>query len=226
MKHTKHNQDKGFSLIELIVAMTMMLILLGIVSTLFSKSLGMRARESRRTDALTSAQAALNVMSREISNSGFGIYEDPITQKSSNGIIIADSGQSKIHFRANIENVGLTTLPVGSTVLSTNKAGEDVTYFFDANTDSIVRYDPNDAIPTSVIVNRISNVTFKYFDYVGTSSTVTPEPGNNTPTSNTGRVRITITVQLEPVEGQPDNQSVRLTSEVTLRNSLYMLNQY
>ncbi len=195
------------------VAMTIMLILLGITATLFSRVLGIRARESRRTDALTSAQAALNVMSREISNSGFGLYSDSTTKTPLNGIVAADSGANKIHFKANVVN--------SDSVISSS--GEDVTYFFDSTTSSIVRYDPNDTTPTSVVINRISNVAFKYFNYAGSSSTPTE---TTTPTSDTARVRITVSVQLDHVQDQPDNQTVTFSSDVTLRNSDYMLNQY
>lgn len=203
--------------------MTVMLILLGIVSALLAKSLSIRSRESQKAEALASAQAALNVLSREIANSGFGINANSNSQIASNGIVTADSDATRIHFRANIENVGIISPPAGATVLSTNQPGEDVTYFFDAATDSIVRYDPNDAPQTSVLVNRISLVTFTYFDYVGTNSTGTIA---TTPTNNTGRVRITVKVGLDPVSGQPNPIEVTFTSDVTLRNSSYMLNQY
>lgn len=105
----------------------------------------------------------------------------------------------------------------------TEDEGEEVTYFFDSTNQSIVRYAPNDPTETSVIVNRISDVTFSYFDYTGSSSTATER---TTPTNDTGRVRITVTVKLEEVSGQPTNQTVTYTSDVTIRNSDYMLNQY
>jgi len=63
----------GFSILELMIAMTIILIVLGLVMTLFGKSLSSRQRESSRTDALTAAQAALNVISREVANSGYGL---------------------------------------------------------------------------------------------------------------------------------------------------------
>ncbi|MDQ3322792.1 MAG: prepilin-type N-terminal cleavage/methylation domain-containing protein [Acidobacteriota bacterium] len=219
MKRVKNNTSAGFSLAELMLAMTITLLLLGLVSGLFSRALGTRARESRRTDALTSAQAALNVMSREISNAGYGIfYLDNGTRFPSNGVIAADSNNKRIHFRANITNENGET----------SSSGEDVTYFFDKATDSIVRYDPHgigkNTPLTSVIVNRISDVTFAYFNYDGT--TQPPKDGTTIPSENTGRVRITITVKLDHVQGQPDNQVVTFTSDVTLRNSNYMLNQY
>lgn len=207
--------------------MTIMLVLLGLVSTLFSRALSVRARESRRTDALTSAQAALNVMSREIANSGFGLYSDPQSKRSLNGIVLADSTSNKIHFRSNIVN--LKTSPTNDDI---TKPGEDITYFFDSVTDSIVRYDAhavlntttNNYTPqTSVIINRISSVKFDYFNYAGSVSTPTQ---TSTPTADTGRVKITVTVKLEPVQNQPNNQVVTFTSDVTLRNSSYMLHQY
>ena len=222
MKSKKLNSHAGFSLLELIIAMVMMLMLLAIVSTLISRAVSVRARESQRTDALTAAQAALNVLTREIANSGFGLSTPGDSRLANNAIVAADSNDKRIHIRANINNVGLTTVPPGSTVLSTNEPGEDITYFFDSATDSIVRYDKNlDA--TSVVVNRISDVTFEYFDYVGANSSGVQV---TTPTNNTGRVRITVTVRLDPVYGQPNPSNITFTSDVTLRNSSYMLNQY
>lgn len=205
MKKVKNTNNKGFSLIELLIAMSITLILLGLATSLFAGALGTRTRESRRTDALTSARAALSAISREVSNSGYGL--------TNNGIVTADSGAQTLHFRANLSNDDYTT----------DSAGEDVTYFFDPTTKSIVRYDPHNTPTTSVIVNRISDVAFSYFDYTANSSTPT---ATTIPTVNTGRVRITVTVELEPVTGQPSNQSVVFTSDVTLRNSSYMLNQY
>lgn len=212
--------NSGFSLVELLVTMGIMLTLLGIVGTLLSQSLRIRARESQRSDALASAQAALNVLSREIANAGFGIVTSDGLGTASNGIVAADSTSNRIHFRTNVDNVG----PVGgSTVVATNDTGEDITYFFDAPTQSIVRYDPNDTPTTSVVVNRISNVTFQYFDYSGINSSGVQV---STPTNNTGRVRITVTVLMDPVYGQPNPSSIIFTSDVTLRNASYMLNQY
>jgi len=217
----KRQGQAGFSLLEMMISMVIMLALMGIVTSLLSRNLGVRARESQRTDALTSAEAALNVMSREIANSGFGIYTGTNARLANNGIITADSNSTQIHFRANVYNAGV--MNTTSSVLTTDDAGEDITYFFDASTNSIVRFDPNDTPQTSVVVNKISSVTYTYFDYSGTRSTGTQ---TTTPTANTGRIRITVLVQLDPIQGQPNPSDVQFTSEVTLRNSPYVLNQY
>ncbi len=205
VKKSRKENSSGFSLIEMLVAMTITLVLLGLVSTLFARAMGTRERESRKSDALTSARAALSSISREVGNSGYGLTD--------NGIVTSNSGAQRIRVRANLSNNDY----------STDGPGEDVSYFFDATTQSIVRYAPNANPTTAVVVNRISNVTFTYFDYVGSNSTPTM---SSTPSADTGRVRITVTVLLDAVQGQPVNQSVTFTSDVTLRNSTYMLNQY
>jgi len=185
--------------------MTIMLVLMGLIGTLFSRSMGVRSRESRRTDALTSAQAALNILSREIADSGYGLTD--------NGIVLADSGANRIHFRANIQNSNTVT----------NEAGEDLTYYFDQPTQSIVRYEKiGNSGTTSAIVNRVSNVTFRYYNYTGSSSTPTI---TTAPTVDTCRVEITVVVTLDPVPNMPA-QTVSFVTDVTLRNSNYMLNQY
>ena len=204
-KNKNRKNEAGFSLIEMVIVMTIMLVILAIVSNVFTAALGTRDRETQKTDALTTMQAALNVMSREIGNAGFGL--------NGNGIVTAGSNEQKIHFRANIINDDWQT----------NDAGEDIMYYYDPDIDSVVRYDRY-AIPnTSVVINRVSNVTFKYFNYAGGSSTPTE---TSTPTSKTGKIKISLLVQLENVQGQPENQTVRLTTEIALRNSTYMLNQY
>ncbi len=215
MSKSKSNQS-GFSLLELTIAMTVILVLMGAASTLLFRAFGTRARESQRTDALVSAQAALDSMSRDIANSGYGLSKD-------NGIIGADSGAQRLHFRANIINDEPIPPEVSVSELLVNDPNEDVTYYFDNSTQSILRYDRFANPTTTIIVNRISNVNFNYFNYFGNTSTATPV---TVPTQDTGLVRITVTVSLDPVAGQPNNRTVTLTSDVTLRNSEYMLKQY
>jgi prepilin-type N-terminal cleavage/methylation domain-containing protein len=221
MTANKKHAQTGFSLLELMVAMTVMLIMMGVASTLFSRSLGVRLRESRTTDALTSAYAALNVMSREISNGGFGLV-NPATGLATNGIVLADSSDHQIHVRSNFTNITPYTDP--NAPGQTNDPGEDVTYYFESATKSIVRYDPHSTPTTSVVVNKISNVTFNYYDYVTSGSSGTGP--NAAPTAATGRIVLTVTVDLEPVYGQPNPEAITFSSEVNMRNSNYMLQQY
>lgn len=215
MKKSNKRQS-GFSILELIVAMTIILIILGLVTTLFARSLSTRQRESSRTDALTAAQAAINVISREIANSGYGLRYDA-NANSDNGLVFADSNAQQIHFRANTTNDNIVL----------TDPGEDVIYYYEPGTKSILRYDVNGDGPgvprTSIVINRISSLSFQYFNYTG----VNPVPTTAVvPTNQTGRVRVTVTVNLERVTDQANPQNVVLVSDVTLRNAEYMLQQY
>jgi prepilin-type N-terminal cleavage/methylation domain-containing protein len=224
-KRKKKNQ-KGFSLIELTVAMTIMLILLSVVSTLITRAMGVRQRETRRADALVSVQAALNVISREVANAGFGLYNDAATRVANNGIVTADSGANRIRVRTNMLNQGDKTNcenNIVDTACLTDQPGEDVTYYLDAATLSIVRYDPTETPTTSVVVNRVSSLEFKYFQYDPATGTVAE---STTPSATTSRVEITVKAQLEQIVGQVNPSDVTYKSQVTLRNASYMLRQY
>ena len=75
--------EAGFSLLELVIAMTITLLMMTAASTLLTSSVGTRVRENSRTDALADAQRAIQIMSREIANSGFGL--------TNNGIVPTDA---------------------------------------------------------------------------------------------------------------------------------------
>ena len=45
-----HNSQRGFSFIELLIAMTVTIVIAGIASTLVAQSFRMRAREDARSD--------------------------------------------------------------------------------------------------------------------------------------------------------------------------------
>ena len=200
---------KGFSLIELIFSMVLSLVILGIAVATFSSALRTREKETSKTDAITSTQAALNIMSREIGNSGYGLI--------TNGIVSADSTAKRLHIRANVVNDDSET----------DDPGEDITFYWDSATQSVVRYDAFNGGSTSGIINRVSDVDFLYYNYTYNVATNTVDlTESSTATINTGRINIALKVNLPDVPGQPINQSVKVSSDITLRNSTYMLEQY
>ena len=75
--------EAGFSLFELIIAMTITLVVLTVATTLLARSLNMRTRSNENVDALADAERALNIMSREIAQAGFNLND--------NGIVPEDS---------------------------------------------------------------------------------------------------------------------------------------
>lgn len=203
--------ETGFTLVELILSMVLSLVILGVGVGVFSGALRGREYQSARTDAIVSAQAAMNIMSREIGNAGYGLLN--------NGIVLADSTNTRLHFRTNVDNSDFVTVD----------PNEDVTFFCDScdsDGGSIVRYDASGTGTTSGIINKVSRVQFQYWDYNEITHAVSGP--FNVPTLNTGRVTITLTVIINNIAGAPsgDAANVTVTSDVTLRNSPYMLNRY
>ena len=142
--------ERGFSLLELLIAMAITLAILTAASTLLATSLRTRSRENTRSQALASAQRALNIMTREIGNSGYGLND--------NGIVTADSDVSSIRVRANLNN---------DTDLS--DADEDVRFVFQSANGSVVRVD--NAVGSVVLASRITGLTIRYLDMAGNTAT-------------------------------------------------------
>lgn len=200
MNYCEKNRLNGFSLLELVIAMTITLTLLGIASTILTGAFGILKGESQRTKALVSAQMAIGLMSREIANSGFGLK--------GNGIVLVDSNKQVLHFRANIKNNNSTT----------NDPGEDIIYFYDSAARSVIRFDPYDSSQTSAICNKINSLSFQYLNISNSGTT-----SGDIPTLNTSRIRIAINFTIERGNGQNEDQNMTLITDVALRNSDFLL---
>jgi len=142
--------EAGFSLLELTIAMGISLAVLAAASTLLATSLRTRSRENTRSEALASAQRALNIMTREIGNSGYGLTD--------NGIVTADSAADSIRVRANLNN---------DTDLS--DTDEDLRFVFQSANGAIVRVD--NAAGSVVLATNITGLTINYLDMSGNSAT-------------------------------------------------------
>jgi hypothetical protein len=127
---------------------------------------------------------------------------------------LADCTGKTLHFRTNTSNHDSTT----------NSPGEDLTFYYDAASQSVVRYDVISG--TSGVINRVSDVDFVYYNYVvdQTTGNVTVSTGNAS--VDTARVNVQLKVLLPNIQGQPLNRIETVKSDVTLRSSPYMLGQY
>jgi type II secretory pathway component PulJ len=234
--------ESGFSLFELMIAMTITLTVMGLASTLLASSFNIRSREDRKSDAIADVQRALNIMTREISNSGFKLPTG-LPSVSSNGLVAGDSDSESIRIVSNLN--GLPD-PANSYFEDSDvtDADEDVKFlmYVDATLGQryIVRYERNSTNQTTVLANRIDSLTFHYYDEKVTYDTITNESGavdiNNVkngagetedPVSPADAKFIVIAVGVTlPEVGkrgtagyQPASQ-VQLTSDVVLRNSI------
>jgi Tfp pilus assembly protein PilW len=212
------SRELGFSLIELLIAMTITFTVLGLTGSLLASSFNVRSRENQKSDALADAQRALNVMTREIANTGFGL--------SNNGIVAADSNQSAIRIRSN-----LNAFDGQSTSNSVSDRNEDVKYsLYTAGNDSfIVRLDIGTQNQTTVLANRVDTLNIRYYparvSYTASSndcniSTTSPEV---TQKSDTKYIVISVCVEL-PARGAPGSPGYQPVSRVQLVSDVYLRN--
>src|SRR5262245_42434269 len=216
--------NKGFSLLELVVAMGITILLAGLASMLLAGSFSSRARENQRTEALADTQRGLNLMTREIANSGYGLTD--------NGLVAADSGLNSIRVRANLNAAsGETTSNAAS------DRDEDVKYllYTESNNSYIVRLDVNSAASEMVLANRVDAIKFRYYadkvTYTASNCDITDvrdsfgnPVGEVAQKAGAKYVVLSICVNLPAVStpgapGYQPSSSVQLVSDIALRNS-------
>jgi len=219
------SRSEGFSLVELTIAMTITLVVMGIASTMLANAFHARARENQKSDALADAQRALNIISREIANAGFNL--------SSNGIIDADSGITSIRIRSNLNK--FDTNANADSRNNVRDPGEDIKYSITEaeNTTYLARYDEYaNTVPEqkTVLANRIDSFNIHYFDQrvTYTANTGDTDISNKSvpevAPSAAKYIVIALSVTLNQVgtEGEPGFQRAfrtLLVSDITLRNS-------
>jgi type II secretory pathway pseudopilin PulG len=215
----KHNPERptGFSIIELLLSMTVTLILMGLASVLIASSFNVRGRENQKSSALADAQRALNGMTREIANSGFGL--------SNNGIVAVQSTSTAIRVRANLNAFDRET-----TSNSVVDSDEDVLYnlFTDSTQSYVERIDVNSGARTTVLANRVDALVIKYYadkvDYTSGACTINTAASEVSDKTQAKYIVIVACIQMPAVgrPGSPGYQpatNVQLISDVSLRNS-------
>ena len=218
-----NKRSGGFSLLELLIAMGITLTLMTAAATLLASALRVRSRENQKSDALADTQRALNIMSREIANTGFNL--------TNNGIVAADSSLNSIRIRSNMNRFDFSIDVNDASRNDVIDPGEDITYFINeaANTKYLARHDKF-GNGSTVLANRIDSMNIHYFDQ---KVTYTAPPGGTDITDVSATevseaeakyIVISISVTLDAV-GTPNTPgyqppySVLLCSDVALRNT-------
>ena len=238
-RNSNFSKAAGFSLLELVIAMTITLFILGIASTLLAGAFNIRSRQNQRTDALADVQRALVTMSHEIANAGFNL--DP---SKTNGIIDSDSqvdanGNGTIRVRANLNKFDSTVSAAARAGIGVagEDAGEDIKYFVLPTTETsyLARYDAFGGPPT-VLANRIDSFRVQYYDERVTYTTGTCTAPisnvrnaagvteNQVNPSQARYVVLIVCVKLDAVgtpksPGYQPASTVLLASDVALRNA-------
>ncbi|MDX6531236.1 MAG: hypothetical protein QOH41_3526 [Blastocatellia bacterium] len=215
--HTTAFNQSGFSLLELVIGMSITLVIMTIASTLLASSFAIRGRENQRSAAIADAQRALNSMSREIANAGYGL--------STNGIVAGDSGLTQIRVRSDLNLSG-----------ATDTDSEDLKYVLvsDANGSFIVRMNLQPSQTTSLVANRIDGLAIYYYDQrvtytigSGVITSVLNAAGSSQAqvTPDQAKYIVLLARVALPAVGTPGSpgyqgpSSTQLVSTVTLRNA-------
>ena len=129
--------SRGYTLVEVLVAATIGVIMLGVVISIFVQEDKVIQKESEDTNIRAKGRHVLKVLAKEIRMAGFGLPPD---------VGVTDiSATDSVTFRANLDDVRTTTPPgaVGTNAVSLNDT--DITVVNGSgftNGDSIVIYDP------------------------------------------------------------------------------------
>jgi len=218
VRDEKKEAEAGFSLVELMIAMTISLVLMGVATNLLATSFNIRSRENARTDSIADVQRALNIMAREIAIGGYGF------DQSSNGLVTGDCDASSLRVRSNLNRYS-----AGSTTVESES--EDVKYLIDVRDglNFLVRFDRfAPGVQATVLANRIDTLEITYWSPTNTALNVTADPSQ---VRNAVGVRITVGVNLAAV-GTPSSPgyqpatTMQLSSDVTLRNVSQNLTTY
>lgn len=221
----KQATSRGFSLIELMIAMAITMALMTAAATLLANALRVRSRENQKSDALADTQRALNIMSREIANAGFNL--------SGNGIVALDSGPNQLRIRSNLNRFDYDPSVTDTMRESISESGEDITYFLKEveNTKYLARHDMY-GTGSTVLANRIDSLNIHYFDQKvkydclpGDDDISNKSVGEVTAdVTKTKYIVLAVSVTLDPVgtfgsTGYQPPYSVLLCSDVALRNT-------
>ena len=163
MQNRRAKNEAGFSMVELIIGMTITITVMGLASSILAGAFKIRSREDRKSDAVADVQRAINIMSREISNSGVKIPEG-LSAVSTNGVVGGDSTNDSIRIVSNLNG-----MPDSSNNFfedaDLDDADEDVKFlmYVDAAQRYIVRYEKNGTNQTTVLANRVDSLVFRYY---------------------------------------------------------------
>jgi prepilin-type N-terminal cleavage/methylation domain-containing protein len=241
MQTNRSQKQAGFSLFELLIAMAITLTIMTLSCGLLAAGFRMRSREDRKSDAIADVQRALNIMTREISNSGLKLPSG-LPAIASNGLVTSDSDNDELRIVSNLNGMPDTANGFVEDIDVTD-ADEDVKFLMYVDADLgqryIVRYEKNGSNQTTVLANRIDSLVFRYYDEKVTYDTTVVDgvcdianvrnaAGDTESEVSPSAARfivIAVGVTLPAVgtantEGYQPPSQMQLTSDVVLRNSI------
>jgi len=191
--------ERGATLVELFITLTLLGIILGAVCTSFVSQRTVAAVHSQRGALIQQAQAALELVTRELRRAGTnptGAAFTPVTYSA-----------TQLEIRADLNGNGTTD--------TTADPDEHLIYAYDSTNTQITRNAGNGAQP---LVEHIRAFTFQYLDSAG-NPVLSSSPTVN---SDIRQLQISITAQTASADPRytPNNgyRTFTMTSLINLRN--------
>jgi type IV pilus assembly protein PilW len=183
----------GFTLLELLVTLTILAMVLLVLSTIFIATNRTHRKVNRNANLQASARQALSLLSTEVREAG----ADPTVPPTGIvGIVSADSVSLRVRADLNADGAITTTEP-----------SEDVTYTYVPGTKTLQR---NPGTGASDLLKNVTAMTFTYFD-------VNNAPLTSLPLSASDRLAVhSIGVSITCLDR--DSQTLNLSSRISLRN--------
>ena len=222
--------------------MAITITVMGLASSILAGGFNIRSREDRKSDGIADVQRALNIMTREISNSGLKLPAG-LAAVATNGVVTNDSDSDSIRIVSNLNGMpdSANAYFEDTDVTDTD---EDIKFLMYVDTDLnqryIVRYEKNGSNQTTVLANRVDSLIFRYYDEKVTYDTTVDDSGvcditnvkNAAGTDETevspGEAKFVViavgvtlpALGVQGAEGYQPPSQVQLTSDVVLRNSI------
>jgi type IV pilus assembly protein PilW len=200
LNYLSKNKESGFTLVELLIAMTIGLIILAALSSTFLMQRKTYDVQEQVVEMVQTARAAMDMMTREIRMAG---YDPKGAMQRSN-----PTGAKFVGIPYNANKLQIYADLNGDE--DTGDSNEDITYTYDA---ANLQIDRNTGGGGQPFAENIQLFTFDYLDSNG-NSTIT--------TADIRQIKITITVRsAKPDRNYTPNSGYRtytLTSYITPRN--------
>lgn len=210
--------QKGFTIVELLVAMAMSLAILGAARTMYVLQAHTVKAQENQMEAEEYARVTLDMMAREIRNLGYFPKITPCASPANTKGIVSASATS-INFAYDADGNG-----------DCAGTGENITYTYDSTAKDISR--TADGSTTTLTNANVTDFQLIYYprQTSGTapapycSATGVPSGCSGTLSTNLGnvqRIYVSLTVQLKRTDTRVGGQNnVAMNSSVNLRNRI------